>query len=219
MDYLFEKMATSHRGDDENSFLTSEWHCIYCRFIEISCVTGGVMAVRFKDALGSFACVMVVCFITLANDAICAGIYYSYDALGQLVAVSYSFDRAVACRYDTANNLTNRDVRGATLVQPTLTGQVNPSRTTDATPTLRWNAASGATAYRLEIATDAAFQNVLYSTVVTGATSHVPGQQLPGRGRYYWRVRTENVSFISPWTVSSFDYVFGALPQNMLLLQ
>lgn len=177
------------------------------------------MAARFRHTPGLLACAIIVCFNVWANDVICAGVYYSYDALGRLVAVSYSFDRAVACSYDTASNLTNRDVRGPTLVQPTLTGQSNPSRTTDATPTLRWNAASGAAAYRLEIATDASFQNVFYSTIVTGATSHVPDQRLPGRGRYYWRVRTENVSFISPWTVSSFDYVLGALPQNLLLLQ
>lgn len=84
-------------------------------------------------------------------------------------------------------------------------------------PTLQWNGSSGAATYRLELAADEAFSHVLFSTLVVGSSKFTLTQGLPAPGRYYWRVRAENGTSISSWTVSTFLYVL-ACPSSWLLL-
>lgn len=158
-------------------------------------------------------------FLSQQGALFAAGIYYKYDAAGRLAGVVYTFDRSIAFGYDAADNMAQRDLRGPTLAQPTLTGKPNPSQTSSPKPTLQWNPSPGAASYRLELATDEAFSHVISSTVVSGASSLTLPQALPASGRYYWRVRAENGTFISSWTVATFLYVLTRPSSWLLLLQ
>ncbi len=59
-------------------------------------------------------------------------------------------------------------------------------------PLFAWTAVTGAERYRLEIAADPAFQNVVHSATVAGSTYRLEEWLEPERG-YYWRVRAESV--------------------------
>lgn len=59
------------------------------------------------------------------------------------------------------------------------------------TPSFEWAAVPGADNYELQIATDAAFSNVVYSATVAGPT-HVLAQRLQPQTHYFWRVRAAN---------------------------
>lgn len=59
------------------------------------------------------------------------------------------------------------------------------------TPTLTWTAASGAQQYLVQVATDAAFTNIVASGTVTG-TSFTPTTGLTPNTQYHWRVRAIN---------------------------
>ena len=69
----------------------------------------------------------------------------------------------------------------------------------DVRATLRWSAADQAVSYRVEIATDPGFFDVVYSAT-TGETSHRLGQPLEPEHGYHWRVRGENVCGEGSWS-------------------
>ena len=77
------------------------------------------------------------------------------------------------------------------------------------TPTFTWNASSDATAYALEIATDAGFTNVVYS--VTGLTdpSHALPSMLEADTSYHWRVTASNVC--GSFTSATFSFTTAEL--------
>jgi hypothetical protein len=75
-------------------------------------------------------------------------------------------------------------------VPPSLVSPDNGSSTTDTTPTLKWNAASGASSYEWQIATNADFSPV-YSSGTTTATSYTFPSRIPN-DLYYWRVRAKD---------------------------
>lgn len=60
-----------------------------------------------------------------------------------------------------------------------------------ASPSLSWNAVSGASGYQLQVATDAAFTNIVYATTVP-TTSHTVATALAGDTDHYWRVAASN---------------------------
>jgi hypothetical protein len=56
-----------------------------------------------------------------------------------------------------------------------------------------WRALSGAMSYRLQVATDLAFSNIILDQTGLTATSFSPASALQTDTRYYWRVVAENV--------------------------
>ena len=70
--------------------------------------------------------------------------------------------------------------------------------------TLVWNAASGATSYDLQLATDADFTNLVVDQAGLTTTSHAVSG-LDHATQHYWRVRAANVGGESPWS-SAFDF-------------
>ena len=82
--------------------------------------------------------------------------------------------------------LANADPGPVTLLSP-------PDGATDVVraPTLSWQAASQAFEYDLEVATDVAFSNVVYSRTVVGA-AHTLESELAGSTEYFWHVRARN---------------------------
>ncbi|MEW5985309.1 MAG: S8 family serine peptidase [Chloroflexota bacterium] len=73
----------------------------------------------------------------------------------------------------------------------TLVSPANGATEVSVTPTFTWNAASQATSYDLEVATDAGFSNVVYAATVVG-TSHTAATALQSETTHYWRVRGNN---------------------------
>jgi hypothetical protein len=73
----------------------------------------------------------------------------------------------------------------------TLVSPANNASNVATQPTLTWNAIAGADSYRVEVATDAAFGNVVIDQVVA-TTSHAVAAPLSTSTSYYWRVTGSN---------------------------
>lgn len=74
---------------------------------------------------------------------------------------------------------------------PSLSAPANAAVDVSVTPVLSWTAATQADEYVVEIATDAAFANIVYTRTVSG-TSHTVQTSLAGSTQHYWRVRSTN---------------------------
>jgi hypothetical protein len=66
-------------------------------------------------------------------------------------------------------------------------------------PDFEWSTANQGAAYTLEIATDAAFTNVVYTAVVPGTTA-TPSTDLNTNTPYFWRVMAANSCGGGPWS-------------------
>ncbi len=85
-------------------------------------------------------------------------------------------------------------------------------------PTLTWEAADGAAEYEVEIATDAAFTNVVYAATVMD-TSHTLTDALGLLTPYYWHVRAINACGTGPYSAAfRFITVNMAVPVSYDLL-
>lgn len=74
----------------------------------------------------------------------------------------------------------------------TLTAPANSAINVSPTTTFTWAASTQAASYLIEVATDAAFANIVYSATVTD-TSAAPGAPLNTSTQYFWRVRPTNI--------------------------
>jgi hypothetical protein len=85
------------------------------------------------------------------------------------------------------------DVTVATAIAaaPALTAPTNGATNVPAQPTFTWSAAAQASSYLIEIATDAAFGNIILSQTVT-TTSFQPSAALPLNTQIWWRVTATN---------------------------
>ncbi len=107
--------------------------------------------------------------------------------------------------------------------QPTIPPGLNPATITNPTPTLAWNAVTGASKYRLEVSRNADFSSPLVQvTVADTSYTLTSAQSLPQTGTYYYRVRAVDAAGNeSGWTSGSFDLVANmavGIAQTMLLL-
>ena len=84
------------------------------------------------------------------------------------------------------------DVVGAAPAAPVLTSPANGAINIGLMPTFMWNAAAGASSYSIEVATDAAFTNVVASASGLAGTSWVSNVTLNTTTTYFWRVWAEN---------------------------
>jgi subtilisin-like proprotein convertase family protein len=85
-------------------------------------------------------------------------------------------------------------------VTPTLTSPANGATDVSGTPTFSWAAASGATTYDLEVATDAAFSNIVVSQAGLTGTSFGLNVSLASSTEHFWRVRASNACGTSSWS-------------------
>jgi len=82
---------------------------------------------------------------------------------------------------------------------PTLVSPITQSTNLCTSPTFTWNAASGATSYRLQIATDAGFNSIVHDdATLTGTSVQVTG--LNRNTQYYWRMNASGSAGTSAWT-------------------
>ncbi len=82
-------------------------------------------------------------------------------------------------------------------------------------PTLTWNAATQATSYYLEVATDPAFATVVYNATTTG-TSHTLTSMLVQNTTYYWRVRGDNICGQSAYS-TVWGFTTRIVPSTLLV--
>jgi subtilisin family serine protease len=105
---------------------------------------------------------------------------------------SYTIDLMGVAAGQTHSSQMQLTARAAAPGQPLLTNPENGSTNQQLQPHLRWSHISGASSYRLQVALDEAFDDVVYSADVT-TTDHVLPTPLQSNEVYYWRVRAENV--------------------------
>jgi subtilisin-like proprotein convertase family protein len=90
---------------------------------------------------------------------------------------------------------------------PALIGPADGATGVSLLPQLSWAAAGEATAYHLEVATDAGFGNIVYSASGLVGTTHVLASSLDPSTLYYWRVTAINVCGSVASAVASFTTV------------
>jgi hypothetical protein len=100
------------------------------------------------------------------------------------------------------------DLATATPAAGTLTAPANGATAVHPLPTLQWDAIAQAKTYRVEIATDAAFSNVVVDRTVS-ATQLVLDVALDPLTTYHWRVRGDNVC--GPGALSSASFTTSNL--------
>ena len=87
---------------------------------------------------------------------------------------------------------------------PVLGLPANGASSVSVTPTFTWDASPQASYYRLEVAADAAFTNIVYSTEIA-ETSHTLPDWLAHNAHYYWRVHAGNFCGLSDPIAASFE--------------
>jgi len=92
-----------------------------------------------------------------------------------------------------------------------LTAPANGATNQPLRPTFQWAAASQAAAYRLQVATDPTFNNVVLDVSDATGTAYTPGVDLASNTLYYWRLQALNPCASSGWSAT---YLFStvALP-------
>jgi len=82
---------------------------------------------------------------------------------------------------------------------PTLASPANGAANVSVNPTLVWNAVQGADSYRLQVATDAGFGNMVFNqSGLTNTARQVPGLQ--NDRQYFWRVSASNAGGVGSWS-------------------
>lgn len=132
------------------------------------------------------------------------------DSLAGAAAGSYSL--LISAQAGGIARSRHAQLRLATVTPsaPNLVVPANSAGNVSRRPLLSWSEINGAAAYRVEIARDAAFNEVIYITT-TEATSHTVASELDYATQYYWRVSASNPCGIgSP--AQSFTFTTTPLP-------
>lgn len=92
----------------------------------------------------------------------------------------------------------------AKLTAPANQSPGNDAIVTNTTPTLTWSDVDGGFFYNCQIATDAAFTNIVYTRGIASGTSQaIPGGILQNSTRYYWRAMAQNLITYSDYSAGS----------------
>lgn len=105
---------------------------------------------------------------------------------------SYGIDVIGMGPTSTHTATVNLGVYTATPVSPTLDAPADGATGVDLVPTFEWSAPTQGQNYFLEVAEDSAFNTVVYSTTVAGASA-TPNIALDPLTTYYWRVTPSNI--------------------------
>lgn len=120
-----------------------------------------------------------------------------------------SYDIAVTGMGPTSTYTSTVSLNAFTAVPtaPNLTAPGNGDTDVSLTPTFTWDAVSQSQSYDLEVATDAAFSNVVYFATVYGTSHTMTGYNLDAETTYYWRVRAANTCGNGSYASASFTTV------------
>ena len=106
----------------------------------------------------------------------------------------------------------------ATPVAPVSLSPANNSTSVSTSPTLTWNASTGATSYQLQVSANSGFTTTIFNqSNITGTSQQVTG--LSNNTTYYWRVNASNTNGTSAWSspVWSFTTQQTSLPDLTLV--
>jgi hypothetical protein len=87
-------------------------------------------------------------------------------------------------------------------VAPTLSSPANLATNVSRTPTMSWNAVTGAATYEIQISTRADFSVVTFGSSGLTTRSIRVSPQLGSRTVYQWRVRARNATGTGPWSTT-----------------
>jgi subtilisin-like proprotein convertase family protein len=110
---------------------------------------------------------------------------------GAASAGSYDIDVVGVAPTSTHTTTVWLNLYTATPAAPTLVSPPNGATGVNTSAVLTWNAAANATGYTVEVASDAAFTNIVYSNTVAGTSDTATGLNV--LTQYFWRVRANNV--------------------------
>lgn len=98
--------------------------------------------------------------------------------------------------------------------QPTLVYPANGALNISTSATLSWNTSAGADHYWIQVASDPAFSNMIYTNYsLTGTSQQIQG--LSNNVTYYWQVKAVNAGGQSPWS-SQWNFNTVNLPATSL---
>ncbi|MDC8015103.1 S8 family serine peptidase [Tahibacter soli] len=119
---------------------------------------------------------------------------------GSLAAGTHTFNVDATSTSGAQTLVLTTDLSTAAPAAATLTAPATGATGTHVLPTLQWNAVPQAKNYLVELATDAAFSNIVFTQTVT-ATQAIVNTSLAPQTQYFWRVRANNVC--GPGTTSA----------------
>lgn len=129
------------------------------------------------------------------------------------VAGNYSMSLVGIAPTQTHTITLGLDVYTAAPNAPILSAPSNGATNIPVLPTFAWSAVAGASGYFLEVATDAGFNNVVYSTTVATNSHALPAiNPLNYDTVYHWRVSSENLC--GSTTSSVFTFATIATPSS-----
>ena len=99
--------------------------------------------------------------------------------------------------------------------KPTLLTPANRAMGVDLLPTLTWSIAVQGLTYSLQVAKDARFTNIVYSTTTTG-TSHTIITNLEPLTQYFWRIRPRNACGWGTFS-AAFRFITRVIPPVLLV--
>ena len=114
------------------------------------------------------------------------------------------------------------------LARPTLVAPADRATGIALTPTLSWNAVSGAATYAVQLSEQQNFSNLIVNVTNVSITTYGISSGLTGGKRYYWRVSAASASGASDWSdvwsfttlgTTSVERVDVALPREYRLSQ
>ncbi|HSX60984.1 MAG TPA: S8 family serine peptidase, partial [Tahibacter sp.] len=113
---------------------------------------------------------------------------------GSLAAGSYAFNLDANSASGTQTALLSLELATAIPAVPALTSPADNAVGVAFAPTLSWSASAQTKNYTVEVATDTAFTNIVFTQSVAGTTSSTTvTPALNSSTRYYWRVRSGNI--------------------------
>ena len=135
---------------------------------------------------------------------------------GGASARSYSIDIVGVGPTSTHTTTVGLDLFAASPGAPTLVSPANGAANVTLTPLFTWNpAGSDEAEYLIEVASDAAFTNIVYSASLAG-TNIAPSTPFDPTTSYHWRVRSANPCGPSNWS-STFSFTTANIPPILLV--
>ena len=129
--------------------------------------------------------------------------------MGAAAAGSYAIEVTGTALTSTHSSTVNLNLFTQAPAAPTLVSPPNGALNVPQQATLTWNAAAQGASYTVQIATDAAFSNIVESATVS-STSYTTAN-LNSSTRYYWRVQSDNICGTGSYS-ATFNFTTVAAP-------